>query len=63
MQVWSLNDLKEDDELKNFFSQLVKACLDTDSPGARLDFLACPLFHTDALEILELLQGFTKVGS
>ena len=62
-QVISLHAVKELDELQNFFTELVKLCLDADSPGARLDFLACPLIQSsDVLEIVEILEGLTQVG-
>ena len=58
-----LHAVKELEELQNFFTELVKVCLDVDSPGARLDFLACPLAQSnDALEILQILEDLTHVG-
>lgn len=62
-QVISLHAVKELKELQNFFVEIVKLCLDVDSPGARLDFLACPLSHSsDAKEIVEMLEGLTQVA-
>ena len=58
-----LHAVKEVDELQSFFTELVKLCLDVDSPGARLDFLACPLTQSpDALEILQILEDLTHVS-
>ncbi len=58
----SLHAVKDLDELQNFFTELVKTCLDAASPGARLDFLACPLTQSnDVLEIVEILEGLTQV--
>lgn len=58
-----LHAVKEVDELQSFFTELVKVCLDVDSPGARLDFLACPLTQSpDALEILKILEDLTHVS-
>ena len=63
LKVISLHAVKDLDELQNFFTELVKVCLDADSPGARLDFLACPLTQSnDALEIVEILEGLTQVS-
>lgn len=62
-KVISLHAVKELKELQNFFVEIVKLCLDVDSPGARLDFLACPLSHSsDAKEIVEMLEGLTQVS-
>ena len=58
-----LHAVKEVDELQSFFTELVKLCLDVDSPGTRLDFLACPLTQSpDALEILQILEDLTHVS-
>ena len=55
--------MKDHDDLQAFFIQLVKDFLDVDSPGARLDFLACPLAQSnDALEIMQILEELTRVG-
>lgn len=61
-QVIFLNAVKDHDDLQAFFIQLVKDFLDVDSPGARLDFLACPLAQSnDALEIMQILEELTRV--
>ena len=63
IKVISLHAVKELEELQSFFTELVKLCLDVDAPGARLDFLACPLSQSsDATEIVEMLEGLTQVG-
>ena len=58
-----LHAVRDLDDLQDFFTELVKVCLDVDSPGARLDFLACPLTQSnDASEIVQILEDLTHVG-
>lgn len=58
-----LHAVRDLEDLQDFFTELVKVCLDVDSPGARLDFLACPLIQSsDALEIVQILEDLTHVG-
>ena len=56
--------MKDVDDLQNFFLQLVKDFLDANSPGARLDFLSCPLTQSsDALEIVQFLEDLVNVST
>ena len=56
--------MKDLDDLQDFFLRLMKDFLDVNSPGARLDFLACPLAHSsDALEIAQFLEDLINVST
>ncbi|XP_029199657.2 uncharacterized protein LOC114964483 isoform X1 [Acropora millepora] len=62
-QIFLLHAVKDVDDLQNFFLQLVKDFLDANSPGARLDFLSCPLAQSsDALEIVQFLEDLVNVS-
>ncbi|XP_048580556.1 uncharacterized protein LOC5518663 isoform X2 [Nematostella vectensis] len=61
-QVVTLRSLKDQEDIRSFFTQLVCTCLDTSIPGARLDMLACPLVQSsDTVQFIDFLENVAKV--
>ena len=55
--------LREDKEVRQFFSSLVESHLDRDSPLARVDLLQSSLLHgSEGARTLQELRDLLKVG-
>ena len=55
--------LREDKEVRQFFSSLVESHLDRDSPLARVDLLQSSLLHgSEGADTLQELRALLKVG-
>ena len=55
--------LREDKEVRQFFSSLVETHLDRDSPLARVDLLQSSLLHgSEGADTLQELRALLKVG-
>ena len=63
LQVITLRSLRDQADVRQFFTDIVDTCLDQENQNTRIDFLQCPIAQNkDATQFLELMTRITGVS-